>query len=192
MTEHVPLALTDPERLWSENPRQSEIAKPIRESLERLFTKAQVEPTMLRSQVERRMMPYLDEFHGELFQIFTRQCAEHHVRGAFVYLPEVKEFKYLHAASRNAVLELARGTGLPVLDLFDSYQNVADRDALMVEPLGTYQFRSLKREGPDDHPNAEGHRLLANELYRLLHSHEGQALLEPTGLNEPASDEAAR
>ncbi|HMF11225.1 MAG TPA: hypothetical protein VKE94_02935 [Gemmataceae bacterium] len=192
VTEHVPLTLSDSERLWSENPPQQDVAKPIRESLERLFAKAQVDPTMLRSQVERRMMPYLDEFHGELFQLFARQCAEHHVRGAFVYLPEVKEFKYLHAASRNAVLQIARGTGLPVLDLFDSYQSVADRDSLMVEPLGTYQFRSLKREGPDDHPNAEGHRMLTNELYRLLHSPEGQGLLKPRESNEPAPDEAAR
>jgi hypothetical protein len=192
VTKEVPLVLTDPEHLWAENAAQTEIAKPVRDCLERLFTKAQVDPSMLRSQVERRTMPYLDEFHGELFQLFARQCAEHHVRGAFVYLPEVKEFKYLHAASRNAVLELARGTGLPVLDLFDSYQRVADRDSLMVEPLGTYQFRSLKREGPDDHPNAEGHRLLANELYRLLHSPEGQVLLMPTETIEPARDEATR
>ncbi|HMF11703.1 MAG TPA: hypothetical protein VKE94_05335, partial [Gemmataceae bacterium] len=185
VTERVPLVLTDPDRLRDENAKQTQVAGPVRESLERLFAKSQVDPTMLRSQVERRMMPFLDEFNGELFQLFARQCAEHHVRGAFVYLPEIKEFKYLHAASRNAVLELARSTGLPVLDLFDSYQCVANRDSLMVEPIGACQFCSLKREGPDDHPNALGHRLLADELYRLLHAPEGHALLKPTEKTRP-------
>src|SRR5262249_36846149 len=129
-----------------------------------LFAESHVDATMLRSEVERRMMPHLGKFHQELFQIFAGQCAKHDVRGAFVYLPEVKEFRFLHAESRKEVMDSAKETGLPVVDLFDSYRSVADRDSLMVEPEAAYQLRTMKREGFDDHPNAEGHRLLADEL----------------------------
>jgi hypothetical protein len=191
VTERVPFTLKDPLNLWSEKSAEVELPEPVRDCLQRLFVRAQVEPTLLRSQIERRLMPYLFEFHGDLFQLFAQQCAKHHVRGAFVYVPEVKEFRYLHSSTRNEVLQLARDTGLAVLDLFESYRSVPDRNTLMVEPGAAYELRTMKREGLDDHPNAEGHRLLAEEMYRLLHTTEGQALLKPRETKEWVNDKGA-
>jgi hypothetical protein len=196
LTERVALTLkTPPNFSSSSGPRSEteevEIPASVRDCVNRLFVEAQVDATMLRSQIERRMMPYLLGFHRELFQIFARQCANHGVRGCFAYLPEVKEFKYLHAATRNEVIESAHDAGLPVLDLFNSYQSVADRNSLMVMPEAKYRLRSLKREGFDDHPNAEGHRLLAQELYRALHTPEMQNLLQPKETSGPANTNGA-
>jgi hypothetical protein len=166
---------------------RKEIPEPIRECVQHLFAKAQVDSTMLRSQIERRMMPYLPEFNSELFHLFAQQCAKHHIQGGFVYVPEVKEFKYLHASTRDDILQRARDTGLPVLDLFDSYESVVDRNSLMVEPESAYQLSPWKRKSFDDHPNAEGQRLLADKLYQALHTPEGQVLLKRATKENKAS-----
>jgi hypothetical protein len=175
------IARKEPERTADNLSRvvteQVKIPESVHECVDRLLAKSQVDPSMLRSQIERRMMPYLPEFNGELFQLFAEQCAEHHVQGGFVYVPEVKEFKYLHESSRKEVLQEAHATGLPVLDLFDSYQSVPDRDSLMVEPVAPYKFAPWKRKNFDDHPNAEGHRLLADELIKELHTPKARVLL---------------
>jgi hypothetical protein len=184
------IARKDPERTADNLSRalteHKDIPDSLSEPIGRLFAQAQVDSTMLRSQIERRMMPYLPEFNGELFQLFAQQTAKHHARGGFVYVPEVREFKYLHAASRDDILQRARDTGLPVLDLFDSYQSVSDRNSLMLEPEAPYQFSLWKRKNFDDHPNAEGHRLLADELYKALHTPQGQTLLKPMNATSSA------
>jgi len=76
---------------------------------------------------------------------------------------------------------MAEKTGLPVLDLSASFAGVPvpKRDSLMVEPEGTFDWRTLRREGIDDHPNERAHELLAEELYRQLHAPEGRELLKP-------------
>jgi hypothetical protein len=196
VTERVPLTLKTPPNFSAMNRgrtdgEETDIPEPTRGCISRLFAEAQVDASMLRSQIERRMMPYLGGFHRELFQLFAQQCASHGIRGCFVYLPEVKEFKYLHAATREEVMQSARDTGLPVLDLFNSYQCVVDRNTLMVAPEAKYRLRSLKREGFDDHPNAEGHRLLAQELVQVLHTPKTHSLLQPAQTNGRANTNGA-
>jgi hypothetical protein len=51
--------------------------------------------------------------------------------------------------------ELAQQAGLPVLDLSRAYHGVTNRREVAVAP-------------GDAHPNAEGHRRLADELYRQM------------------------
>src|SRR5262249_7632421 len=144
------IARKDPERTADNLSRvlteHKEIPDSLSEPIGRLFAQSQVDSTMLRSQIERRMMPYLPEFNDELFHLFAQQAAQHHARSGFVYIPEVKEFKYLHSSSRDDILRRARDTGLPVLDLFDSSQSVSDRNSLMVEPEAPYKFSLWKRK----------------------------------------------
>ena len=141
--------------------------------------KAHVDRSMPKSRIERLLRRYCGELVDATFQRFAELCRTHGVRGCFVYRPALKEFVHIHADDREKVLELAEMTGLPMLDMVGCFSSVADQDTLMVSPESKYQWKSLKRQAPDDHPNAAGHQLMADRLYELLHGPEGSVLLKP-------------
>jgi hypothetical protein len=151
----------------------------FRESIQNVYDQARVDPSMTRKRIERRVKPYMQELVGEVFQSFADQCRQHNVRGCFVYRPETGEAPRLVEARRRELLSRAEQTGLPVLDLSAAFAGVPDRGAVMVTPKRSYDLQSLKREEMDDHPNELGHRLLADELLKMLRTPEGQALLKP-------------
>ena len=62
---------------------------------------------------------------------------------------------YVTEAAFDELADLARGAGLPILDLTAAYGGVADLDTLRVATW-------------DDHPNADGHRRLAEEWHRQM------------------------
>ena len=115
----------------------------------------------------------------DVFEHFAADCRARSVPAAFVYRPELKEFRWLGTAMRQEVLASAASTGLPILDLSACFADVPDKDSLMVMPETAYALKALKREAVDDHPNARGHQLLADELYKQLHTPKGQELLKP-------------
>jgi len=134
--------------------------------------------------MKRYLSPYVPQLIAEVFPRFAATCKEHHVRGCFVYRPEVREFVHLHEAERNSLLEMAQKTGLPTLDLSASFSEVKDREKLMVEPEGTFDWQTMRREGIDEHPNERAHQLMADEVYRQLHTPEGRELLKPRNADE--------
>jgi hypothetical protein len=151
----------------------------LRRCLYGIYEKAQVQPGVTsRAQVERRIKPYTAEVVEEVFEQFAAECRAHQVPAAFVYRPEIKEFRWLGRAMREEVLAAAAKTGLPILDLSACFAGVEDKDSLMVMPETAYALKSMKREAVDDHPNALGHQLMAEELYKQLHTPEGRALLK--------------
>jgi hypothetical protein len=154
----------------------------LRQCLDNIYEKADIQPGVTpRPLVERRVKPYLPEVVEDVFKQFADECRARHVPAAFVYRPELKEFRYLGTAMRQEVLTSAAKTGLPILDLTACFVSEPDKDSLMVMPETAYALKSMKREAVDDHPNARGHQMLADELYKQLHSAEGRALLKPRG-----------
>jgi hypothetical protein len=143
--------------------------------------KARVDASMNKAQFERLIRPYMRELVDASFQRFAELCRTHGKRGCFLYRPGLKEFVHIQAANRDEMLDLARKTELPILDLAGCFSTVADTDSLMVSPESKYRWKSLKREAPDDHPNAAGHELMFARLYELLHTPGGSVLLKPTG-----------
>jgi hypothetical protein len=141
--------------------------------------KARVDGSMPKSRIERLLRPYSGELVDATFQRFAELCRKHDVRGCFVYRPGLKEFVHIQAANRQEILHLAEKTGLPMLDMAGCFSSVADQDKLMVSPESKYQWKSLKRQAPDDHPNAIGHELMADRLYELLHEPAGGVMLKP-------------
>jgi D-alanyl-lipoteichoic acid acyltransferase DltB (MBOAT superfamily) len=81
---------------------------------------------------------------------FRTLTAEHHVSGAILALNAVIDDVPLQIPN----LAVMREQRLPVLDLFDVFPK-AERPALRVAPW-------------DDHPNAAGHRLIADRLYAAI------------------------
>jgi hypothetical protein len=152
---------------------------PFEESVQEICKKAHIDASMPAPRIERLLRPYTGELIDQVFQRFAELCRTHHTRGCFVYRPQLKEFVHLKMANRQEVLRFAHKTEQPILDLTGCFSSEPDPDKLMVSPESTYYWRTLKREGPDDHPNAAGHKLLADRLYELLHTPEGSVLLKP-------------
>jgi hypothetical protein len=157
-----------------------EIPEPFRGFVHQIFEEARLDPAMTRTRVERRIKRFMPGLVGEVFQEFARQCHQHGLLGGFVYRPDVAESRHLQAERRQAVLDRARQTGLPVLDLSAAFHDISDRDSLMVAARRSYNLAAFKREAMDDHPNELGHRLLADELFRVLNTAENRWLLSPT------------
>jgi hypothetical protein len=148
---------------------------PIRAAIE----KAHVDPSMPFPRIERRLKPYSMDLVTAVYERLAHVCHAHGIRAAFVYRPQTGEQPRLVAGERERLLDVARRTGLPVLNLSAAYDGVTDRGSLMVAPYSAYHFAQLAREAFDDHPNELGHRLLADELYRQLHTDEGLLLIRP-------------
>jgi hypothetical protein len=74
-------------------------------------------------------------------------------RPVWVYIPWVHE--ETDAQELTYLVQLARDAGFEIISLEEAYEVHDNRDSLKVAPW-------------DNHPNAEGHRLLANRLYEEI------------------------
>ena len=79
---------------------------------------------------------------------------------SFIFLPMIPEAPYPVDTSPD--IELATNAGFAVLDLSDVYAG-SDRNSLWVAEW-------------DAHPNARGHRLIADRLYTLIRQNETAVL----------------
>jgi hypothetical protein len=134
---------------------------------------------MNSTRARHRLKPHVPEVLSFVFQRLAEECRAHGIPAAAVYRPESGGFPYLVGGKKEQLLERIRAAGLPILDLSDAYASVTDRGSLMVVRARSYDFLKLAREAADDHPNELAHQLLADELYRLLHTEEGKPLLTP-------------
>jgi hypothetical protein len=159
--------------------RGYEIPAPLQTAIHSAVDKSQVDSSMSQADIENRLRPHMGELIREVFQQFADNCHVHAVRGCIVYRPDVMEMMRLPSARRRELLESARDSGLPVLDLSAAFRGVHDRDSLMIVPRKSPGFHANKGEGMDEHPNAQGHQLLADELYKMLHTVKGRELLKP-------------
>ncbi|NUO81819.1 hypothetical protein HUU05_17245, partial [candidate division KSB1 bacterium] len=122
--------------------------------------KAGITTEMTEDQAMKRLKPYSDEMLDWLYRRFVDICRQHGIRPIYVYMPVVHKLQ--KDTERDAYfVGLARKHGFDIIDVSDAYDN-QDKDALRVAAW-------------DWHPNAEGHRLLADRLYMALH--ENQSVL---------------
>jgi hypothetical protein len=113
---------------------------------------AGVAPGMPNRLVVQRLEPLGDRVLTSLYQRIIASTARRGICAGFVYMPMVPDMRY--AVDLENEKRLAADAGFVVLDLFGAY-NVANRNALWVADW-------------DAHPNAEGHRLIAEKLYGLV------------------------
>ncbi len=107
--------------------------------------------------VEHRLRPRARELAAWVYAEYARVGREAGIRVFSAILPrpeDVPDEAELIAEQQ----EMARRAGLTVLDMSDAYEGVEDHSTLWVAPW-------------DRHPNVEGHRRLADRLYRSLMPH---------------------
>lgn len=113
---------------------------------------AGVETGMTKAEVERLLSPYGSEILSWTFRRFVEVSQAHGIVPVWIFMPTLED--PLHEDEITYLTGLADGAGFVVLDLSGAYDN-QNLDSLVVAYW-------------DKHPNAEGHRLIAEDLYRKL------------------------
>jgi hypothetical protein len=117
--------------------------------------KAGVKGSMPELLIQQRLFPHAAGLVEEAFRNIARQCAERKTRLIVVYRPAAKDTGNVEAAAHAEVVELAQRAGLDLIDLSGVFDDVSDRETLVLAKW-------------DDHTNALGHKMLADRLYEEL------------------------
>jgi hypothetical protein len=117
-----------------------------------IASRAGVEPGMTKSDAERRLTPYGPEIVAWTFGRIVEISRAHDILPVWIFMPTLED--PLHEEEITHLTGLAKDSGFVVIDLSDAYDN-EDPDSLVVAYW-------------DKHPNAEGHLLIAEALYRKL------------------------
>ena len=127
--------------------------------LNELYEKAGIDRDMPGEIMRMRLEPYGPEIVQYVLRRLAEICRQRDIKAFVVYRPEVNDAPWV-AQKKEQLVGCATKAHLPVLDLSASFHEVADRQKLAVSATNT-------------HCNALAHRLLADELYRLLNDPEG-------------------
>ena len=110
--------------------------------------------------IVQHLAPEGNEILSWVYRRLIDDARERGICSTFIFLPMIPETPYPVDTSPD--IELAKNAGFAVLDLSDVYAG-SDRNALWVAEW-------------DAHPNARGHRLIADRLYTLIRQNESAVL----------------
>jgi D-alanyl-lipoteichoic acid acyltransferase DltB (MBOAT superfamily) len=120
----------------------------------RIAKQAGVFAGLNRSVAEQRLEPHAPQLVAAYYRRLRDQARSHGATPIVVVIP-IPEDQADVRARVDAQVALARRSGLQVIDIRSAYDGLARRS-----DIWTRRF--------DHHPNAQGHRLLADALYRQL------------------------
>ncbi|MBM4262664.1 MAG: hypothetical protein FJ145_14690 [Deltaproteobacteria bacterium] len=127
---------------------------PLRE----IIAKAAVPPKTAEAIGTRRLMPFRHEILTWTYRYIVDECRERGIVPLFLFLPQVEQGDWVEETPE--ILRIARAAGFVVADLSDVYQG--------------HEINTLRIADWDNHPNANGHRLVAERLYTILKEHKDQ------------------
>jgi hypothetical protein len=122
------------------------------EDLMDLARQAGPEPGATKVEIERRLQPLGAELLSWTYRRIVETSREHGILPVWIFVPTLES--PLQEETVQQLARLAEASGFVVLDLSDAYDQ-QDLESLVVAYW-------------DRHPNAEGHRLLADRLYQAL------------------------
>jgi hypothetical protein len=105
----------------------------------------------------RRLEPVMRDVLAWTYAEIVRRCQERGIRPVWMFLPQVDNGYWRSRV--DELRHLAEQAGFPIVDLRDYY---AGRDV-----------RAIRLADWDYHPNAEGHRLIADQLYQAFSRNAG-------------------
>jgi D-alanyl-lipoteichoic acid acyltransferase DltB (MBOAT superfamily) len=123
-----------------------------------LAHRAGLEAGATKAEAERRLHPVGAEILSWTYRRIVETSRAHGILPVWIFVPTLE-----NPLRQETVVQLARlaeESGFIVLDLSDAYEQ-QDLESLVVAYW-------------DRHPNAEGHRLLADRLYQALQAHQEQ------------------
>ena len=123
-------------------------------------------PGMDLGTLDELLSPYVPE----MVQWSLRELAAFYrdagIPAVAVYKPTTIEHDGLDVERHDTIVRWAAEAGLPVFEMQNPFESVADIKTIEVAPW-------------DSHPNAEGHRLMAERLYELMMREPVEFRLEP-------------
>ena len=120
--------------------------------LQAIAESAGLEPGMNEDEALRRLLPVHREILGWLYEYVVKTCRTSRVRPIWVFIPQL--YGGTWEEETDEALELAQTAGFAAIDLREVYDG--------------HDTTTLRLAEWDDHPNARGHELLANRLYKEL------------------------
>jgi len=117
-----------------------------------IVRRAEVETETTKAGIERRLKPFGTELISWTYRRIVETSRAHGILPIWIFMPTLEDPLYEEEVAHLA--QVAEEAGFVVLNLSDAYKD-QDLDSLVVAYW-------------DKHPNAEGHRLIAENLYRKL------------------------
>jgi hypothetical protein len=114
-------------------------------------------PGTPRATAERRIKPRAAEMLPLVYGLIGEACRKHGARPFMTFIPLPEERKGFEESVAKQI-EQARAAGITTLDTSKAYAGAASLESLWVKEY-------------DRHPNALGHRMLADALYAALRPH---------------------
>lgn len=127
--------------------------EPIDEIFFQVARESKVDARTPELRAEKRLSPYAPRLIEWAFQRIGERCRQEGIRAVLVYQPAIGAGK-LRQKEADMILQMARDAGFSVIDLEGTFGN-AEPETLKVAPW-------------DAHPNAMGHKLIADGLYSAL------------------------
>ncbi|HJQ14245.1 MAG TPA: hypothetical protein VJ830_05795 [Anaerolineales bacterium] len=115
-------------------------------------------PGVTKAQAERLLQPVRTKLLLWTYRHMVQVSRAHDVLPVWIFMPTLED--PLHEEEITHLTGLAKEAGFTILDLSDAYDN-QDPDSLVVAYW-------------DKHPNAKGHMLIAEDLYRKLQENRGE------------------
>src|SRR5262245_7189665 len=123
--------------------------------MEQAAKEAGIGPGTPQQVAETRIQPYRERVLRSIYDQMVEECRLHHARPVAVFIPQPRRETAEALVGFRRQIEIARAAGFTTIDLLDTYDRAPDLSQLWVAPW-------------DRHPNAAGHAMLADGLYRGL------------------------
>ncbi len=145
--------------------------------VQELFRELGIDPKTDSDRLRNILYPHKERILRAIYGRLVELTRARHIPAVWVYLPRVRE----QAAEGSPEIEmrLAQEAGFTILDLSGVYDG---QDPALIEVAPW-----------DNHPNAIGHRLIAEKLYRVLLDNQDKISLDPAAsrASTPAVDDEA-
>lgn len=117
-----------------------------------LIVKTGIDKEMSEAQIKKRLQPHKNDIIAWVYREMAALCRKHQVVPIWILVPNLGE---LHSrAEVDHLMQQARAAGFATISMTSVYRNRPSK-SLQIAPW-------------DKHPNAEGHRLIAERLYQKL------------------------
>jgi len=131
--------------------------------LRALAERAGLEPGMSEDEAQKRLMPFQREILGWLYAYLVNRIRAEGALAVWFFLPQIYSGSWEETV--DPAKQLAEENGFTTIDLRGVYTGRNEEELRLVEW--------------DKHPNALGHRLLAQALYREIRAEENRFGLRP-------------
>ena len=121
-------------------------------ALRDIVAKSGVEPGMDEATAIKHLAPYGEEILKSVYDYLVSHSRERGILPVWIFLPQVREGAWQEETP--AAIRLAQAAGFVVFNLEDVYKG--------------HDIATIRLAEWEDHPNALGHRLVADRLYEAL------------------------